>query len=220
MKFLVVFCFLSVSIGSWSQVFHIDDTSTTLIKTTSQSPAHWYIQVYSDVAVDTSLRWKATHFDNVPIQWVISMDDQTQSHSNVQVGDSADFLLEANQAFAKKLIIGAMLNGTPGHGICYFDVFDPDNRSVVKTISYEFIVTQSTNGLLDLNEESFLEWKDGSLCVKNGEEATFEVVDLAGKIVFEKELKNKLKIADLPKNNYLIIQVLLESKVAIIKIMN
>lgn len=220
MKNLIFSIGLFLSFTSWTQVFHIPDTSALLVKTTSQSPAHWYIEVVSDIAVDTSLRWKATHYDNVPVEWQISIDDQTTFHPNVQVGDSGDFNLPANQPFATKLIIGAMLNGTPGHGICYFDVYDPDNLAVVQAISYEFIITPSTNGIADLNDDSFLEWKDGVLRVKDGREAEFEVYDLAGKMVLKNKLINQLHVSNLPKNQSLLIKVKLEDKVAIIKIYN
>jgi hypothetical protein len=144
---------------SLGQAFHIADTSALIVKTTNQSPAHWYIEVFSDSSVDTVLRWKATHFDNVPPEWEIGMDDQTASYSNVQVGDSADFNLPANQPFARKLIIGAILNGTPGHGICYFDIYDPHDLSFVQSISYEFIITNPVSGIVELNGNSFLAYE-------------------------------------------------------------
>ncbi len=218
MKSLIIAVGLLVSLSSQAQVFHVSDSSALLVKTTSQSPAHWYIQVFSDCPVDTVLRWKATHFDNIPMEWEISIDDQTSSHFNVEVGDSADFNLLTNQPFATKLIIGAMLNGTPGHGICYFDVYLPENSSAVQTISYEFIVTPATNGIADL-DGSFLEWKAGVLKVKGEKEAAFEVFDLSGRLV-KKELTNQFLISDLPKNQSFIIQVKLNDKHAIIKIYN
>lgn len=209
-----------IGLQSLGQVFHVTDTSALIIKTTNQSPAHWYIEVFSDLSIDTTLRWKATHFDNVPVEWEILMDDQTNSYSNVQVGDSADFELLANQPFAKKLIIGAMLNGTPGHGICYFDIYDPEYPSFVQTISYEFIVTSATNGLLDLGKESFLEWKDGFLNVRDGRDANFEVFDLAGKLIIKNKLINQFNCFILPKNQIFFIKVELDSKQAIIKVFN
>ena len=218
MKSLIVSVCLLFSLGSRAQVFHISDTSALLVKTTSQSPAHWYIEVFSDCPVDTVLRWKATHFDNVPPEWEILMDDQTVSHSDVNVGDSADFNLLANQSFATKLIIGGMLNGTPGHGICYFDVYDPAAPSIIQTISYEFIITPSTNGIADL-DGSFLEWKGGVLKVKGEKEATFEVFDLSGKSV-KNELTNQFLVSDLPKDTCFVIRVILDEKRAIIKIYN
>lgn len=218
MKNLIFAFGLLLSFGSQAQVFHISDSSALLVKTTSQSPAHWYIEVFSDSPTDTMLRWKATHFDNIPPEWEISMDDQTVSHANVVVGDSADFNLLANQPFATKLIIGAMLNGTTGHGICYFDVYLPEDPSRIQTISYEFIVTPATNGIADL-EGSFLEWKAGILKVKAEKEAVFEVFDLSGRLL-KKELTSQLTISDLPKNQSLIIKVKVDDKHAIIKIYN
>lgn len=220
MKNLIFSLGLFLSFTSWTQVFHISDTSALLVKTTSQSPAHWYIEVVSDITTDTTLRWKATHYDNVPAEWQISIDDQTTFHPDVQVGDSGDFNLLANQPFATKLIIGAMLNETPGHGICYFDVYDPDNLSVVQAISYEFIVTPSTNGIADLKDDSFLEWKEGILRVKDGGEAEFEVLDQSGRSVVKNKLTNQLIVSDLPKNQVLFIQVKLENRLTIIKIYN
>ena len=214
----LVACF--VGFRSLGQTFHVTDTSALIVKTTNQSPAHWYIEVFSDLSVDTSLRWKATHFDNVPVEWEILMDDQTNSYSNVQVGDSADFELLANQAFAKKLIIGAILNGTPGHGICYFDIYDPENPSVAQTISYEFVITSTTNGLSNMNADSFLEWKDGFLIVKDDKEADFEVVDLTGSLIVKNKLTNKFDCSNLPNDQILIIKVTLDNKQSIIKIIN
>jgi hypothetical protein len=220
MKNLMIVFGLLMPLGLQAQVFHVSDSSALLVKTTSQSPAHWYIEVFSDCPVDTMLRWKATHFDNIPPEWEISMDDQTASHSNVEVGDSADFDLPANQPFARKLIIGAMLNGTPGHGICYFDLYDPANPSRIQTISYEFIVTPATNSIAAIGkEDSFLEWKAGMLKVKDEKEAAFEVFDGLGKLV-KKELTNQLNVFDLPKNQLLFIKVLLDNRCAIIKVTN
>ena len=161
MKIALIILTFFIGFQSLGQIFHVSDTSALIIKTTNQSPAHWYIEVFSDITLDTSLRWKATHFDNVPPEWEILMDDQSASYSNVQVGDSADFALPANQPFARKLIIGAILNGTPGHGICYFDIYDPDNLSFVQTISYEFLVTDPVSGTIELNDNSFLRYEDG-----------------------------------------------------------
>jgi hypothetical protein len=216
---LIILTFL-LGLQSLGQVFHVSDTSALIIKNTNQSPAHWYIEVFSDIATDTSLRWKATHFDNVPPEWEILMDDQSASYSNVQVGDSADFDLPANQPFARKLIIGAVLNGTPGHGICYFDIYDPDNLSFVQTISYEFIVTDQVSGMMELNDNSFLRYEDGFLKVKDGREANFVVYDLGGKIVFENKLINKLKVSCFPINQLYFIKVKIDDLESIVKIYN
>ncbi|MDF3028108.1 MAG: hypothetical protein K0S23_2415 [Fluviicola sp.] len=218
MKTGLILAAFSLGFQSLGQVFHVSDTSALIVKTTNQSPAHWYVEVFSDSSVDTVLRWKATHFDNVPPEWEIGMDDQTASYSNIQVGDSADFNLPANQPFAKKLIIGAILNGTPGHGICYFDVYDPNNLSFVQTISYEFIITSPVNGMMELNEDSFLEFEGGYLKVKNRQEARFELYDLSGNLLLENKLTNTFDVCFLPGGQLYLIKVRLNSKEAIVKI--
>lgn len=159
----------------FGQIFHFNDTSAVLIKTTNQSPAHWYLEVISDLQTDTNLRW-VTHFSTIPSQWVISFDDGTFSDNSIVDSDSADFLLAPTGTFPLKLIIGATLNNTPGHGIVYFDIFDPDNRSVKQTISYEFIVTEQGAGLdeqihstwysIDQNKAVILE-DQGSITIYN-----------------------------------------------------
>lgn len=214
---LVLIFVLGLSL-SFAQVFHVADTSALLIKTVNQSPAHWYIEVFSDITVDTALRWKATHFDNVPPEWEILMDDQSHTYSHVQVGDSADFDLPANQAFARKLIIGAVLNGTPGHGICYFDVYDPDHPAFRQTISYEFVVTDATSGMTEFTESSFLEWVNGSLRVKANREAQFNVYDLSGKGILQNKLTHSFDFAEIPESGVFLIQVILDHQLAIVKI--
>lgn len=151
----LLFLLLLFSTGfTKAQIFSIPDTSAVLIKTTNQSPAHWYIEVISNLQVDTNLRWIA-HFSNIPSQWGINFDDGTTAHPVVNDLDSADFVLAPTTQFPLKLIIGAMLNNTPGHGIVYFDIFDPDNRTEIQTISYEFIITQQTAELEEQLQETW-----------------------------------------------------------------
>lgn len=132
-----------------SQAFHFSNTSTTLVKTTDQSPAHWYIEIFNDVGVDTTLRWKAS-FNNVPIQWNINFDDQDNYYATVNDGDSADFTLFAGLSFPQKLIIGAAFNGVPATASIFFDIYDPADPSNVVTIEYKYIVTAAD--LSDLKE--------------------------------------------------------------------
>ena len=139
---------------AFGQAFHFDLTERTLIKTTDQSPAHWYLEIFNDVNVDTTLRWK-TSFTNVPPEWVITFDDQNTMYNPVNDGDSADFTLYAAPAFPQKLIIGAFLNGTPGHGITYFDVYDPADPSTSETIFFEFVVTPVGLEVIEGNDEKW-----------------------------------------------------------------
>lgn len=154
MKLLLLGILVCLNNLVFGQVFHFNDTSAVLIKTTNQSPAHWYLEIISDLQVDTNLRW-VSHFSTIPSQWVISFDDGTYSDNSIADLDSADFLLTPTGSFPLKLIIGATLNNTPGHGIVYFDIFDPDNRSIKQTISYEFIITEQGAGLEELAQSTW-----------------------------------------------------------------
>lgn len=127
-----------------AQVFSFQDTSTTLVKTTDQSPAHWYLEIFNDISIDTTLRWKASFDPALPTQWVITFDDQNNFYNPVNDGDSADFTLYANPAFPQKLIIGAILNNTAGTASVYFDIYDPANLSVVQTIEYRFVISMGS----------------------------------------------------------------------------
>lgn len=202
----------------FAQVFHFNDTSTTLIKTTSQSPAHWYIQVQTDLSIDTVLRWKCTQFVNVPSQWVINFDDQTTSYPSIFPGDSSDFVLKANDPYANKLIIGAMLNNTPGHAIIYFDIYDPHNPLNKQTISYEFIVTQSTNALASESQEDWLNMNGDFIQTTNGEKATFNVYSLSGAILLS-SIENQINVSTLPKNQTFMLYIAQGSKRKMIKLL-
>lgn len=186
---LSVFCFQT---ETKAQVFHVQDTSAVLIKTTDQSPAHWYIEIINDVGVDTTLRWIA-HFNNIPNEWVINLDDQNTNISPVNDLDSADFVLHPWIDLPQKLIIGATLNNRPGHGIVYFDIFNPANRQDLQTISYEFIV--STSGISELYLPTWLIQKGGIIYAESTEKCLFKVYDLSGKSLGETQ--NQLNI-----NNY------------------
>ena len=155
MKFLSVICFLLIGIHSNAQAFSFVDTSTVLVKTTDESPAHWYIEIFNDVAVDTTLRWKASFDPNLPPQWVITFDDQNNFYNPVNDGDSADFTLYAAPSFPQKLIIGGILNNTAGTASVYFDIYDPADPSFIQTIEYRFIISMGSGtwGTEELTEE-------------------------------------------------------------------
>lgn len=144
MKFLSAVCILFMSFNSEAQCFHFDQTYTVLVKTTDQSPAHWYFEIFNDALVDTTLRWKTTFDANLPPQWVINFDDQDAYHSPIQDGDSSDFALFGNPTFPQKLIIGAVLNNTPGNASVYFDIYDPADPSYMVTIQYRFVVSMGS----------------------------------------------------------------------------
>ena len=153
MKLILSFLFV-VSLGcSFGQTFGFPLNSRTLVKTTDQSPAHWYLEVMNNYGSDTTLRWKST-FVNVPPEWSITFDDQNTFYNPIASGDSADFTLYGGLALPQKLIIGAVLNGTAAHAFVYFDVYDPANASVVRTIYFEFVVTESTASIEQINADN------------------------------------------------------------------
>lgn len=153
-RLLIIAAVVLASNYANAQTFHFIDTSTTLVKNTDQSPAHWYLEIYNDAGVDTMLRWKA-EFQNIPAQWNVQLDDQDNLTTNIQDGDSADFTLFTGLAFPQKLIIGVTFNGVPGSGSVYFDIYDPDNPTVVQRIQYRFIV--SAVSLDELEGETWIQ---------------------------------------------------------------
>lgn len=155
MKFICIFLLLFHGFNSNAQAFSFVDTSTVLVKTTDESPAHWYIEIFNDVLLDTTMRWKASFSPTLPAQWVITFDDQDNFYNPVNDGDSADFTLYAAPAFPQKLIIGAILNNTAGSGSVYFEIYNPADPSYVQTIEYRFIVSMGSGtwGTDELSDE-------------------------------------------------------------------
>lgn len=203
-----VFALLFVVLGCGAvkaQAFHVVDTSAVLIKNTDQSPAHWYIEVITDSNVDTNLRWKA-HFANIPAAWGINFDDQDNYYPVVLDGDSADFTLFANLGYPQKLIIGAMLNNTPGNGIAYFDVYDPDAPGFVQTISYEFII--SAAGLDELLASAPVTMLNNVLYVNDGKIGSIQIYDQQGKCL-KNEKGQKFSLDEMPdlQTIYLVLQI-------------
>lgn len=191
MKIIATCCLLLLAFGSSAQPFSFQDTVTTLIKTTDQSPAHWYIEIFNDVMQDTTLRWKASFDPNLPPQWVITLDDQDNFHQSVNDGDSADFLLHGNPAFPQKLIIGAILNNTEGTASVYFDIYDPDDPSFVQTIEYHFIISMGSGtwGTDELLEDKWFT-QSGRTFTFSGEFESSEVsfYDTSGKLVYTQSI--------------------------------
>lgn len=140
MKRLVSILLLYIPIILNAQVFHFNDSSTTIIKDITQSPAHWYLEIYNDLNVEDTLWWKA-HFVNIPTQWVINFDTQSGYWSPVMDGDSASFILLDSLSLPQKLIIGNATNLTVGHGSIFMDIYDPADASSLVTIEYEYIIT-------------------------------------------------------------------------------
>jgi hypothetical protein len=176
MKFICILSFLFVGFKAQSQAFSFDDTVTVLIKTTNESPAHWYLEIFNNVSVDTTLRWKAVYGSTLPQEWDFNFDDQYQNYFPVLDGDSADFVLLANPLFPQKLIIGGHLNNTPGNGSIYFEIYDPNDLSTLVTIEYRFIVSQGSASISDLDS-------DENWFTQSGRSFTFPEAILGNEIV-------------------------------------
>jgi hypothetical protein len=147
LKYLLIIFILLGKVAN-AQVFHFVNTHTVLIKDITQSPVHWYLEIYNDLNIEDTLRWKA-HFVNCPPQWDINFDTQSGYWYPVLDGDSADFELMDSLDFPQKLIIGNATNLTPGHGSVFFDIYDPQNPTNLVTIEFEFIITPVGAGVED-----------------------------------------------------------------------
>lgn len=173
-----------ITLSGKAQLFSFADTSTTIIKNTNQSPAHWYLEITSNCIVDTTLRWKV-HFDSIPSEWNINFDCQNQNWPTVLDGDSSDFTMFYDADFPQKLIIGAELNNTPGHGFIYFDIYDPLNPSDVQTISYEYII-----GIAEISQFESLGWLNvlnDKLIITDNSTSEIVVTDQLGRLLFQSQ---------------------------------
>jgi hypothetical protein len=211
---LVLFAFFLLP-TSWSQVFHLEDTAATITVSTTQSPAHWYLEIYNDCGSDTTLRW-VTHFENIPAEWNIEFSVQNQDWPTINDGDSSDFIAFVAQDFPQKLIIGATTNQTPGHGSVFFDIFDPANRNFIQTIEYEFIV--GNTGLSAINSLDFVQIEDGMLAITNGKLTEVIVYDLSGKIVLNETSSGSFDLINLPKNTTVIVHLTQGSNQVVFKL--
>ncbi len=195
--FILSFFFFNLSMA---QNFHVVDDSTTLIKNTSQSPAHWYIEVFNDVNPDSLLlRWKA-YTDGVPSAWQIDLDDQDNYTTDIQHGDTADFYLHAGLPGAQKLIIGATLNNTPGVGSVFFDLYEPSNPGNVVQIQYHFIVTENTASIIELADHSWLTQK-GTVFVFD-EEAVGQqltIYSTTGAVLYSGKIEKEMNFESIKK---------------------
>ncbi len=199
MKILSIILFILLGIsGLNAQTHHFNNTSTTLIKTTDESPAHWYIEIFNDVAVDTTLRWKC-FFENVPTQWQITFDDQDNFYPNVSDGDSADFTLMAAPQFPQKLIIGAILNNTPASATVHFEIYNPIIPNIKDTISYIFIISQGNLGLDDFKNKNVAQFTEQYLVITNDILTDFLVLDATGRELMQVMQSDKLDLSSLKK---------------------
>jgi len=189
---------------SYAQVFHFVNTSTTMIKNTSQTPVHWYIEIYNDLNVDDTLRWKA-HFVNVPPQWDINFDTQSGYWHPVLDGDSADFLLMDSMSFPQKLIIGNATNNTPGHGSVFFDIYDPQNPTDLVTIEYEFIITLAAAEVEEQLPENLIQIGFDQIYFYCSQSYDYSIVSINGQTLRKGNTHNgSCMISDLASGMYFI----------------
>lgn len=179
---------------SQAQLFYFDETETTLIKTTDQSPAHWYIEIFSNAAVDTVLQWEA-EFVNIPSEWTINLDCQSTWFPEVNHNDTGEFLFWSDPVLPQKLIIGAMLNDTPGNGTTLFKISNPEDPSVQEQIAFHFLISQGTASLgSEIPEYPFVVMNN-DVRLKDGGLFQASVLDGAGRTLFLPE--NSIHALDL-----------------------
>ncbi|MEO8146842.1 MAG: T9SS type A sorting domain-containing protein [Bacteroidia bacterium] len=187
--YLLFIFYLLNPVAIIAQAFHFQNTSATIIKNTSQSPAHWYIQIYNDVAVDTTLRWKAD-VSGVPAAWNITFDDQNNFHNNVQTGDSADFTLFDSLSFPQKLIIGAWTNNVAATGSVFIDVYDPANPSYKVTLEYIFIISPFVGiPYIEADPEN-LKVEETKISFSFKESTSFRITSQTGQLIYSDKIKN------------------------------
>lgn len=206
MKRIIFSCIVSLGLQPGicqAQDFYFQDTETTLIKTTNQSPAHWYIEIFSNLDEDKTLRWK-TFFDHIPEEWTITFNDQTTNYSDVNDGDSSDFTLFSDQEFPQKLIIGAILNDTPGSGTVSFEVYAPDALADRDTIHFHFIISQGSLGVETISFYEQFHLENDVISPVNGNTADFSVFDETGRELLREEKVNELDISGLPDGLFFI----------------
>lgn len=203
-----------------SQSFHFDNKETILDLSISQSPAHWYINIYPNQTNDVNLRWK-TYFTTIPNQWNILFDDQTTLHDTIHDLDSADFVLFGQPDVVQKLIIGAQLNGTAGNGTVSFIIYNPQVADDKDTIHFHFNIHKVPVGLDELTYETApYKIQEKSICLNDGLIGSFCIFDEQGKRI--KEIKNvsELNLDELNSNHHYFIQLTLNNVYYLIKIIH
>lgn len=178
---ILTLVFTIIFFQGYSQNFYFNTRETTLVKSTNQTPAHWYIQIFSNTTIDQNLRWKA-FFINIPVEWSIAFDDQDQNFPVIHDQDSSDFILLAEPEMIKKLIIGAHLNNTSGNGTVAFEIYDPLDLNSKDTIEFHFIISDPL-AVPTINNTEIYTYDNGLLKITNSKDASLTVYDEMGKLV-------------------------------------
>src|SRR5690606_29174079 len=139
--------------------------------------------------------------------------DQT-NNGIVLDGDSADFTLFGAPEYPQKLIIGATLNNTPGHGYVYFDIYDPHTPEDVQTISYEFIIS-SVAGVDELSGNEYV-IEGNRVRMKEGGTFHYQLMDANGRIIRSGET-SELTIGNAERQQLFLLRLIRENRVCTIK---
>jgi len=201
-----------------AQLFYFQDVETTLVKTTDQSPAHWYIEIFSNSTVDTLLTWEA-NFSTIPSEWTINLDCQDPNGNWFPVvndGDAEDFILLSSPDFPQKLIIGAMFNDVPGIGSVYFDIYDKEYPAYAVEIAYHFVVTQGTASLESLSNTDF-QLGEGQLTILRDEAVEVTILDASGRLILQTDSEKNIPLEQY-SNQLLLIQLKLGQRTHLIKV--
>jgi hypothetical protein len=184
------FCLLFFAHAAVAQVFNFPQTSTTIIKTTAQSPAHWYIEIENLANVDTILRWKAD-CSNIPAGWTISFDDQNNYYTNVHTGDSADFILYDSLSIPQKLIIGAATNNIAASASVFMEVYIPGDTAPHQVIEYQFVITPAT-GIESISGEQEIQFLPGAINCSFKVPTQCSIVSLTGQTLFSGRIEKEI----------------------------
>lgn len=206
MRYAVVFLLVIISLNATCQSFYFNEKQTTLSVKTNQTPAHWYIEIYSNSNQDVNLRWK-THFSLIPAAWQIDFDDQTAMHTNIKNGNSSDFVLLTQPTIPQKLIISAHLNDTPGNGTVWMEIYNPQDNNARDTIQYHFIVSKGVSGVETQLQQYSLTIEKGVVQFTDFREVDFMVYDSYGVLLLKKQKSNNLLLDEIPSNKTVFIQI-------------
>lgn len=201
---------LVLIIGLWmssftfgqSSLFHFIDTTAVIAVSTSQSPAHWYIEIYNDANTDTLLRWK-TRFENIPSTWNINFNDQHTNHPTINDGDSADLVLLKDVFGAQKLIIGAEINQEPGWGIVYFTIYNPYAPLERQNIEYHFRVGEL--GLEESKIDGFFLFENDMISNTEGQKMNLLFYDEMGRILGTTDNQAEYTLDLVPEATFIVV---------------
>lgn len=205
-----------LSLKANSQDFYFNNKETTLIKSVNQTPAHWYIEIYSNLSIEKTLKWKAI-FDNIPNEWTVNFDDQTQNHLPVHHGDESNFTLFYGLDFPQKLIIGADFNGVALNGTISFEISDPATNDK-DTIHFHFIVNPLSVEFLEDNQVFRIEKQ--VIKVMNHKNTTLNIVDSQGRVVQQMQAIDEFDLSLLTKGVLYFVQLIQSDDSYLFKLIN